>query len=237
MDVKLENFLEITKSRRSVRIFKETKIDPSVIQTCIDMALLAPNSSNLQPWSIYWVKTPDVKNNLIKACMNQPAAKTAAELLVFVSRTDTWDLNRKKMLEVLKKSENVSTQALFYYEKLVPFIYKIGFLGWFGYLKKIYFFIKGLFSPILREPTTSAEMLTWATKSTSLACENFMLAVKAHSFDTCPMEGFDSHRIKRLLNLSKHSYVTMVIAVGERAENGVYGPQIRFERDNFVKEV
>ena len=84
---------------------------------------------------------------------------------------------------------------------------------------------------------STAQMITWATKSTCLACENLMLALRAYSYDSCPMEGFDGRMIKQTLNLPKDAYVTMVIGAGKRAKNGIYGERIRFERKNFIKEV
>jgi nitroreductase len=77
----------------------------------------------------------------------------------------------------------------------------------------------------------------WAQKSTALACENYMLAMTAHGFDTCPMEGMDSVRIKRLLNLPRAAEICMVISAGKRADTGVYGPRVRFDSARFVKEV
>jgi nitroreductase len=80
-------------------------------------------------------------------------------------------------------------------------------------------------------------MQIWAVKSASLACENFMLAVCAHGFDTCPMEGFDSTRVRKLLNLPGHALIPMVIAVGRRGPKGVTLPRIRGERSAFVKTI
>ena len=48
------------------------------------------------------------------------------------------------------------------------------------------------------------------------------------------MEGLDSARVKRILGLPKEALVTMVISAGKRAEGGVYGPRLRFDREHFV---
>jgi nitroreductase len=61
-----------------------------------DLALLAPNSSNLQPWTFYVVQNPAKKKQLVKACLGQLAAKTASELIVCVARTDRVDEMAKK---------------------------------------------------------------------------------------------------------------------------------------------
>jgi nitroreductase len=80
-------------------------------------------------------------------------------------------------------------------------------------------------------------MAVWAHKSTALACENLMLSLRAYGYDSCPMEGMDSTRIKKLLGLSSPAEISMVISAGKRAENGVYGKQIRFESKYFIHEV
>ena len=70
-----------------------------------------------------------------------------------------------------------------------------------------------------------------------LACENLMLAFRARGWDTCPLEGLDSRRVRKLLALPGDASVVMVIAAGKRAPQGVYGPRLRFDRALFIKEV
>jgi nitroreductase len=84
----VEHFRQVIESRRSVRKFTDTPIPQAVMDDCLNMALLAPCSSGLQPWEFYVVRSADKKATLVKACMSQLAAKTAAELIVCVARTD-----------------------------------------------------------------------------------------------------------------------------------------------------
>ena len=101
----------------------------------------------------------------------------------------------------------------------------------FGLAKKAMGVVAGLAKAVPRGPYSPSEMRVWAAKSTALACENLMLAFRAHGYDTCPMEGFDEWRVKKLLN------VVMIVAAGKRADNGVYHKQFRFPRDEFVSRV
>jgi nitroreductase len=92
--------------------------------------------------------------------------------------------------------------------------------------------------PMVRQPKSFADMRTWANKSTALACQNLMLAFRAYGYDTCPIEGLDQRRIRRMLELPYgKAEVCMAISVGKRAPNGIYGPRIRFDRKLFVKEL
>lgn len=51
------------------------------------------------------------------------------------------------------------------------------------------------------------------------------------------MEGFDENRVKRLLKLPDSSFPIMVVAAGERAGDGVFWPELRFDRSPFVHTV
>ena len=64
-----------------------------------------------------------------------------------------------------------------------------------------------------------------------------MLSLRAFGYDSCPMEGMDSKRIKQLLELPRKAQICMVISAGKRAENGVYGEQVRFDSEHFIKTV
>jgi len=91
--------------------------------------------------------------------------------------------------------------------------------------------------PSPRGPAGKADMRVWAHKSTALACENLMLSLRACGYDSCPMEGIDERRIQKLLKLPRAAEVCMVISAGKRADNGIYGRQIRFDQSMFVFEV
>ena len=72
-----------------------------------------------------------------------------------------------------------------------------------------------------------SDMRIVAHKSTALAAQNFMISMAAIGYDTCPMEGFDSRRVKQILNLPYSAEITMIISCGIRDEKGIYGPQFR----------
>ena len=235
----IDAFRTIVEARRSVRSFKAEAVPEHVVKDCLDLALLAPNSSNLQCWEFHWVRSAPRKAELVKACLDQSAARTAAELIVCVARTATWRENRQRMLLSLQREHKTMPHleaVRAYYETLVPILYGQGPWGIFGPFKKVFLWTKGFFGATPREPCGNAEMRTWAVKSTALACENLMLAFSAHGYDSCPMEGFDSARIRNLLSLPGDAVVVMVVAAGRRAADGVRGPRIRFDRRNYLRE-
>lgn len=235
-DIDVENFKKVIQSRRSVRKFTKKPIPAEILDECLDLALLAPNSSNLQPWTFYVVQNPAKKKQLIKACLNQFAARTAAELIVCVARTDRIDDMSKRNLSEFPFPEIPPIVQRYY--KYIPYNYKTGYFNSLGHFKKVAFKVARSMNKQL--PVTAfnpADAKLWATKTTALACENLVLALRAYGFDSCMMEGFDEPMVRQILNLNDQQYPVMVIGAGERAKDGVFLPQYRFDRDLFIQKV
>ncbi len=230
-----EEFIKVVESRRSVRVFKKDSIKEEHIKECLELALLAPTSSNLQCWEFYWVRSKDKKEKLKTYCLSQLAARTAQELIVCVARMDTWKQNKNKILKYLQENNSKSKSALSYYQKIVPLVYTQGPFGILGFMKRILIFFIGMFKVVPREPTSLSDMRVWAHKTTALACENLMLALRAYGYDSCPMEGMDSKKIGKMLRLTRKSEVCMVIGVGKREKNGIYSKRFRLDSKDFIK--
>jgi nitroreductase len=224
------DFYEALKSRRSIRVFTPDKVPDEVVDRALDAALLAPNSSNMQTWEFFWIKDEEKKKQLIKICLNQTAARTAQHLIVATCDPRVWPEHAKEIHDKLKKA-GAAKGALDYYGKLMPFIYGMQYLA---PLKWLIFNLRGLFKPTPRNPWSYRDREEVCIKSSALACQNLMLAIRAEGFDSCPMEGFDEARLAKLLGLSWSARIVMVIAVGQRAPAGVWGPQFRFERSRFI---
>lgn len=233
-DIDVEEFRKVVKSRRSVRRFLPDPIPDAVIEDCLELATLAPNSSNLQPWAFYVVKSDDARKKMAEACMSQNAAKTAPLLIAMVARTDTWKQNSLRTLDVWPE-ETVPKVVKDYYGRLALFHYNQGPFGLLGLVKRVAGAVAGISRAVPRGPYSLSEMRVWAAKSTALACENLMLALRAHGYDSCPMEGFDEWRVRKILDLPRDGFVVMIIAAGKRAEDGVYHKRFRFPREEFVK--
>jgi nitroreductase len=115
--------------------------------------------------------------------------------------------------------------ALNYYKKIIPTIYT-DFLGILGAIKFLAFYTIGIVKPIYRQVSQS-DMRIVAHKSAGLAAQNFMISMAALNYDTCPMEGFDSIRIKKILHLPASVEINMIIGCGLRDEQGIYGERFR----------
>lgn len=235
-DIDIENFKKVVQSRRSVRKFTDRQIPTEILDECLDLALLAPNSSNLQPWTFYVVQTESKKKQLVKACLSQLAAKTAAELIVCVARTDRVDEMSKRNISEFPFPEVPPIVHRYY--KYIPYNYKTGYFNALGHFKKVAFKVARTMNKQLPVTAfTPADAKLWASKTTALACENLVLSLRAFGFDSCMMEGFDEPMVRKILNLNDQQYPVMVIAAGERAKDGVFLPQYRFDRNLFIQKV
>jgi nitroreductase len=235
---------EAIRRRRSTRIFnKEYKIPISEVKECLALSHLAPNSSNMQLWEFYHINDPEAMERLASACLGQSAVVTAEQAVVFVARQDLYKKRSQALLRMEledielhtpedRKESRIKNRKQ-YYGFLMPFIYS-RFFGILGIFRKALAWVLGCFKPITRE-VSEKEMYAVTHKSCALAAQTFMLAMASKGYDTCPLEGFDSKLVKRLLGLPRSASITMVIPCGVRAEGGVRTSQLRVPFEEIYK--
>jgi len=236
---------EIINYRRSVRRYKNLSIDPDKVKHCIELATLAPNSSNMQLWEFYHITDPETLKKLSVACLNQESATTAQQMVVFVTRQDLYRKRANKMMELEtqnvrrnspkeKQEKRIKTWEM-YYGKVIPFLYS-RFLGILGMVRKILMNIVGIFRTITYQVSEN-DMRVVVHKTCALAAQTFMLAMASESYDTCPMEGFDGRKVKRILELPMGAEINMIISCGIRDEHGVWGDRMRIPFDEVYQRI
>lgn len=226
---------EIINYRRSIRNYKNISIDELKVKHCIELATLAPNSSNMQLWEFYHITNLETLKKLSITCLGQESATTAQQMVVFVTRQDLYLKRAKKMLELetqnlqnnspKEKLEKRMKTRKIYYGFVMPFLY-IRLFGVFGFIRKIVVSIIGIFRPIVYQVSEN-DIRVVVHKTCALAAQTFMLAMANEKYDTCPMEGFDSRKVKRILNLPFGTEINMIISCGIRNEKGVWGDRMR----------
>jgi len=226
----------IVDSRRSVRKFLDEAIPEHTVLECLEEALLAPNSSNLQTWYFRWVRSPEARAQLAHACLGQNAAKTASDMIVVTVRPSVWRAHTEWNLEHYPVSPAPGIVKT-YYTKLAKMLYTIGPLGILAPLKWLLFGAIGLRQPMIRGLYTTADRRVWAVKSAALASENLMLAFSARGYDTCPMEGFDAARVHKQLRIPRSEEIVMIVAAGRRAPEGVYHERYRIPLDQLLEKI
>jgi nitroreductase len=119
--------------------------------------------------------------------------------------------------------------------KIGRILFMPGPFGIFGAFKWAIFRLVNLVKTVGMPPVSRQGVFKWAIKSTSLACENLMIAAEALGLNTCPMEGFDGRRLSKLLGLSQRYHeIVMVIAIGKKSLSYNEPPQWRRPLDATV---
>ena len=237
---------EILEHRRAVRKYDpQQKLDDERVRECIRLATLAPTSSNMQLWEAYHVTSDDKLKPLAAACLGQGSAKSAQQIVVFVTRQDKYREHARAVLKANieevnqnspenKRAHRIKLQKQ-YYERLMPFVYS-RFFGLWGLCRKLMAQIIGISRPISRQ-VSEGEMRTTVHKSCALAAQTFMLAMSEQGYDTCPLEGFDSLRVKKALGLPRNCDINMVITCGVRVPAGVRGERFRLPFSEFYHQL
>ena len=204
----VDGFEQLAAARRSVRRYGETPVPEDVMRAAVRSAHLAPSSNNLQPWEFHWVR-PDSPHraSAVEACLSQPAAATSAELIFFIGRPDLLSDRAAAMVAHFEAAGNEGT-ASYYRDQVALNVQKMA----------------------------PEDRNAWVDKSVALAAAQFMLAIKAAGFDSCPMEGLDPDMVRSLFGLPQEATVTMAVSVGEGIPEGLYGPRLRFPMADHLSE-
>ncbi|WP_106832270.1 nitroreductase family protein [Parabacteroides pacaensis] len=241
------NLEEVLEFRRSVRVFDKNKpLDPEKVKHCLELATLAPNSSNMQLWEFFQIIKPELLAKISKACLGQSAASTASEIVVFVTRQDLYKKRAKFILHAetdnirrnspKERQEKRIKDRELYYGKVMPFLYA-RFYGLLGFFRILIAKTIGIFRPMMRQ-VSECDMRVTVHKSCALTAQTFMIAMANEGYDTCPLEGFDSKQIKKLLNLPHGAEIDMVVPCGIRDGNkGIWGDRIRVPFDEVYHRI
>ncbi|MFT5885296.1 MAG: nitroreductase [Arcticibacterium sp.] len=238
-------FKEIVESRRSVRRFDTShEFNPDTVKEALRLTILSPNSSNLQTWEFYRVKSKDKLEALTEACLGQGAARTASELVVFVSRTDLWkkraDWNYQQILNQVsnpKERTKRERRGLHYYKTMIKLFYDNRFWP-LSSMKRRAVLLYRIFSgkPMMRF-TRKNDCRIVSNKTLGIAAQTFMLSMEDQGYQTCPMEGFDAVWVRKLLGLPRSADVSIVIACGKGLPEGVNKERLRLPYEDVVFEV
>lgn len=231
------NLDEVLNYRRSVRIYDKAKpIDTEKVKHCLELATLAPNSSNMQLWEFYHITQPELLAKVSRACLDQKATSTASQVVVFVARRDAYRKHARFVLDFERENihrnspkerqaKRIKDREL-YYGIVMPFIYA-RFFSILGLFRILLANAISIFRPMMLEVSEN-DMRVVAHKSCALAAQTFMIAMANEGYDTCPLEGLDSRRLKRALKLPHGAEINMVIPCGIRDGNkGIWGERCR----------
>lgn len=191
----INDFNQIISGRRSIRNYDPSvKISQEEMAEILREATMAPSSVNLQPWRFVVIDSEEGKETLKPlAKFNQTQVETSAAVVaVFV------DMNSTEYLETIFDSaveQGKMPQEV--RDRQVPAI-------------------QGLISQISEEAYREMNLIDGG-----LVSMQFMLAARAHGYDTNPIGGYEKDQIAEAYGLDKDRYYpVMLISIGKAAEDG-----------------
>ena len=235
----LPGFKKSLNGRRAIRIFDGVPIPEDTMRDCLKDAVLAPSSSNLQCYELYWVRDDIKKRQLAELCLGQPAATTAGDIVVVVSRVDQWESHLEKLTGIMTQNgeKPMAGPVRDYYENIIPMLMKTDRFGFNNLKRRFMFWYKSRSEPTVNGPVKRADHRVYGHIQASLTAENLMLSLAAHGYESCPMGGIDKRGIGKLLGIPSSAEITMVIGAGTGTPQGLFSERVRLPFGDLVKEV
>jgi len=198
-----------TKKMNPAKAVPQDKVD------CIlEAARLAPTSSGLQPFEIFVVTNPGVREQIKPIAWNQGQITDCSHLLVFAA-WDNYTTERINMMFDLVNTERGLINE-----------------GWENYRQML------LGSYPSRDAQTNFEH---AARQAYIGLGAALIAAAFEEVDSTPMEGFDPKALDEILGLkAKGLRSVAILPLGYREESGdwlVNLKKVRRPRDQFITEV
>lgn len=207
-------FDEAVLRRRATRHFRPDPVDPALLAHLIALTRRAPSGYNAQPWRVVVVQDPERRRALQQACLGQAQIGEAPAVLVFAaSRHPARDIRAIA-------DHNVALGA--WPPAYATFIRRYVRLRlgspWLDPFKRLGAWVTSWFRSAPYTLWGRLDRRAYSVKQTMPAVQTFLLAAAAHGLDTCPMEGIDPHRVRKLVGLDRSWWIPAVVPVGYSAD-------------------
>jgi nitroreductase len=205
------NFSEVIYGRRAVNFFDPGRdVSENLLKQVVELASMAPSSSNLQPWSVMVLRAQDEKMRLRKLAWNQPKVSEAPVTLIVLADTAGWQPGHP--FAEKNFAEMVKTGAIEMDRR--------------NKFDEICFSLYG---------SSLERKIAFACKNTSFFAMSFMLAAKNFGLDTHPMDGFDLEGVRREFKIPENYWIPLLISVGYfRSDKALIPPKWRKSYDEIV---
>jgi nitroreductase len=189
----MSKFIENQNWRYATKKFDATKrISAEDLETLKEAIRLSTSSYGLQPYKVFIIEDPAIREALKPASWNQSQITEASQLVVFANYTKLDETVIDNYIERISKTREVPTEAI---------------QGYGDFMKSK---ILGL---------TPEQQAIWTSKQTYLALGNLINAAAELKIDATPMEGFEPEKYNDVLNLNALNLnASLVATIGYRHE-------------------
>lgn len=199
------SFTENLTWRYATKKFDGRKISDKDFATIKEAIRFSPSSRGLQPYHINIAEDQKLRETLAEASTNESQIKTSSHLLIFSARTDVLE-RIDTHVENTAKAQSKTREEL----------------------KK---FENSLVEDFQKMDETVKKM--WAVRQTYIAFGFALAACAELKIDSCPMEGFDKDKFKKILNLPEYIHPQAMLAIGYRADDDKPRIKVRFSEEDL----
>ncbi|WP_054938953.1 nitroreductase family protein [Paenibacillus ihuae] len=186
-------FSKVIRERHSVRKYDPSwKISDEEIKEILGDAILAPSSSNLQPWRFLVITDQALKEKVLPIAHNQQQIVDASATIAVIGDIEAYR-NADKIYEYAEAAGYVTAEVGAAMAKRS----------------------KEGYSSMPQEKLKEIALVDGGLVSMQL-----MLAAKAKGYDTVPMGGFIPEQFRELFNIPERYVTVMLIALGKAAAEG-----------------
>src|SRR5680860_98261 len=172
--------------RYATKKFDISKNIPEVdLEQLLEAIQLSASSYGLQPYQVFVIKNPELREKLKAAAWNQPQIVDASHLLVFANLKEIDKVYVDAYLDMIADTRNQTREDLSGLENMLD-------------------------NNVLK--FSSEKKNQWASNQAYIALGNLLSAAANSKIDACPMEGFEAIKFDEILGLKEIGLTTAVIA-------------------------
>jgi nitroreductase len=210
-NVQSPDFQTVIRERHSVRKYDPTfRISTDEMKQMLEEAILAPSSSNLQPWRFLVIDDQAKKEQLLPIAFNQQQVVDASHVIAVLADKESY-----------RNAETIYSQAV-----------EVGFMNEETKSRMVERIV-GESSPYRNAAIAKDIGLVDA----GLISMQFMLVAKAHGYDTVPMGGFNKAQFNEMFAVPERYETVMLIAVGKAAVEAHASVRLTLDEVTFWNEI
>lgn len=209
-----EQILERLNWRYAVKQYdKSRKVSDADWRTIEESVRLAPSSFGLQPYKVFVINDPAVRDRMRAAAWGQSPITDASHLAVFAYKRMLDDDDVGRFIDLVSSVRQQDRDTLSGYEETIK--------------------------NTIRKTVETGNIEAWNARQAYIALGFLLQTAAILGIDATPMEGFDPHQVNEILGITHYSAVALA-AVGYRdAANDWLAPlpKVRFPRDEVITHI
>ncbi|AXG74884.1 NAD(P)H-dependent oxidoreductase [Flavobacterium arcticum] len=193
----MNNYIENLNWRYATKKYDtEKKVSNEDLKTLKEAVRLSVSSMGIQPYKIFIINDPEVRQKLKPVAYNQGGVTDASHLFVFANEVNVGQKHIDAYTDNIIATRGITKQDI------APFVNSMeNFIG----------------------ALDDANKKFWTAKQAYLAMNSLIIAAAVLKIDATPMEGFDKAEFNKILGLDEMGLNAAVVAtVGYRHEDDIF---------------